>query len=58
MAIHDREKRVFASQTVLMTSSGEATPNSPATDDVNMSEADRKLEAMGYKPVSSCHRFS
>lgn len=52
MFVHDMEKKApVVAETPLGTSSGDVTPFSPSTDDVTMSDADKKLEAMGYTPV-------
>ncbi|KAL2136186.1 hypothetical protein VTI74DRAFT_5064 [Chaetomium olivicolor] len=51
MAVHGMKKKTLASQSALVASSGETTPTTPSSDDMYMNEADKKLEAMGYKPV-------
>jgi hypothetical protein len=53
MLVHDMEKKAPAvTETPLGVSSGDATPIS-SSDDVVMSDADKKLEAMGYTPVTT-----
>ena len=52
MLVHDMEKKAPAvAETPRGVSSGDATPIS-SSGDVVMSDADKKLEAMGYAPVT------
>jgi hypothetical protein len=53
MFVHDMEKKTPAvTETPLGVSSGDVTPVS-AGEDVVISDADKKLEAMGYTPVTT-----
>lgn len=45
-------KKPLANQNSHSTYHGDITPTSPSRDDVTIEEADKKLEAMGYTPVS------
>ncbi|KAH6650410.1 amino acid/polyamine transporter I [Chaetomium tenue] len=52
MASAEKEKKELAIQiTSLGTSSGHATPTCPSSGNVTLDDADKTLEAMGYKPV-------
>jgi hypothetical protein len=55
MFVHDMEKKAPAvTETPLGVSSGDVTPVS-SSNDVTMSDADKKLAAMGYTQVTTAH---